>query len=103
MRRVGAVVAMVLVAGCAAPPAPVRPDRATVCATQLTYWAGEDLRGADSGFDYQEMGLTSEQNDALTTIVEAARTRGVTAVDAGVADMARDACLRLAAQPSSGF
>jgi hypothetical protein len=73
-----------LVAGCgsappAAPPAPpptAAPDPVAVCTTQLTYWAGEELRGApDSGFDYQEMGLTHAQSDALDTLVAEARAQ----------------------------
>ncbi len=61
------------------------------------YWAGEELRGTDGGFDYQEMGLDSGQNDALTAIVAAAHKQGPSVVGG----MARDACVRLAAGPPS--
>lgn len=94
---------LLLAGGCAAappsvpPPAPALPDPVTACTSQLVYWVGEELRGTDGGFDYQEMGLNSGQNDALTTIVAAARKQGPSVVDG----MARDACVRLAAEPSS--
>lgn len=61
------------------------------------HWAGEELRGTDQGFDYQEMGLDSGQNDALTIIVAAARKQGPSVVQG----MAHDACVRLAAEPAS--
>ncbi|WP_232664122.1 hypothetical protein [Pseudonocardia sp. TRM90224] len=85
----------------AAPPAPQfppPPDPVTVCIGQLEYWAGEQLRGApDQGFDYQHMGLTSQQADALALIVERARAEG-----AGViTPMAREACDRIGAGPTT--
>ena len=44
----------------AAAPTTAPPNPITVCTNQLTYWAGEQLRGApDVGFDYQHMGLTA--------------------------------------------
>ena len=94
---------VVAVGGCAAAPAPAPPrfpplpDPVTACTSQLVHWAGEELAGTDKGFDYQEMGLNSGQNDALTAIVAAARKQGPSVVPG----MARDACVRLAAEPSS--
>jgi len=99
---------LLLAAGCSAaaePPAPPattappRPDPVAACVTQLTYWAGEQLRGApDQGYDYQHMGLTADQNDALDAIVEVARRDGPGVVDG----LVRDACTRLATGPTSG-
>ena len=94
---------LLLAGGCAAAPAPAPaqfpplPDPVTACTSQLVYWAGEELRDADRGYDYQEMGLNSGQNDALTAIVAAARTQGPSVVEG----MAHDACVRLAAGPPS--
>ena len=95
---------VVAVGGCAAAPAapapprfPPLPDPVTACTSQLVHWAGEELRGADDGYDYQEMGLNSGQNDALTAIVAAARKQGPPVVEG----MAHDACARLAAGPTS--
>jgi hypothetical protein len=103
--RAGAAALLVAVGGCAAAPAagpatpafPPLPDPVTACTSQLVHWAGEELRDADRGYDYQEMGLDSQQNDALAAIVAAARKQGPSVVDG----MARDACARLAAQPPS--
>jgi hypothetical protein len=78
-------------------PSPPLPDPVTACTSQLTYWAGEQLRGADAGYDYQEMGLTSAQNDALRVIVDRARGEGASTVTR----MAHDACVRLPTQPAS--
>lgn len=103
------VAVALLLAGCGAGPAaptdPVQPSTAStpprdpveVCAGGLVYWAGEQLRGApDKGFDYQHMGLTGEENNALEEIVARAKVEG-----AGVVDrLAREACARLATQPS---
>jgi hypothetical protein len=78
-----------------------RPDPVAACASQLTYWAGEELRGApDAGFDYQEMGLTGAQSDALDTLVEQARALGPDLPQGWVAARARALCTDLAAQPS---
>lgn len=94
-----AIVPLAAVA-CAAPaPQPARPDPVQVCTNQLTYWAGEQLRGApDQGYDYQHMGLTSDQNDALDAVVAAARRDGPGVVDG----LVRDACTRLSAGPVNG-
>jgi hypothetical protein len=49
-------------------------DPVTACTTQLTYWAGEMLRGApDHGGDYQHMGLTSTSYEELLALVANAR------------------------------
>lgn len=79
-----------------APPSPL-PDPVTVCTNQLTYWTGEQLRGTDAGYDYQEMGLTSAQNDALGVIVDRARAEGASKIPG----MVHDACVHLSTQPSS--
>jgi hypothetical protein len=98
--------AVALVTGCApsAAPAPTvaaspSPDPVSACADQLTYWAGEELRGApDAGYDYQEMGLTSAQYDALTTLVDEARAQPGLPPD-WVPNRARALCTQIAAQP----
>jgi hypothetical protein len=88
-----------------APPVPTTsapPDPVAVCTTQLTYWAGEDLRGdADGSFDYQHRGLTSEQNDALTALVEQARAQGWSPQQ--LAERARAACVGVVAGNPTGF
>ena len=72
-----------------------------VCTNQLTYWAGEQLRGApDIGFDYQHMGLTAAQADALRDLVERARAQGPDLPVDWVPTQARAACTEIAAQPS---
>ena len=77
----------------------------TACTNQLVYWAGEQLRGADDGGDYQHHGLSSEQNDALTVIVEDAQAKGSALPPDQVPREARAACTRIvAANPTpSGF
>jgi hypothetical protein len=98
---------LLLAAGCtaaepAAAPATTalpRPDPVAACVTQLTYWADAELRGApDQGYDYQHMGLTADQKDALDAVVEAARRDGPGVVER----LIRDACTRLATGPTSG-
>jgi hypothetical protein len=97
---------VLVLAACAPAPAPaapttVPPDPITVCTNQLTYWAGEQLRGArDVGFDYQHMGLTAAQADALRSLVERARAQGPSLPADWVAEQARAACTEIAAQPS---
>jgi hypothetical protein len=98
--------AVALVAGCAPPAAPAptvaaspSPDAVSACANQLTYWAGEELRGApDAGYDYQEMGLTSAQSDALGTLVDEARAQPTRPPD-WLPNRARALCAQIAAQP----
>lgn len=111
----GFAVAGSVVAGCSEAPPPsvpstpvaaaARPDAVTACTAQLVYWAGEQLRGADDGGDYQHHGLTSEQNDALAAIVADAQARGPALPPDQVPRAARAACARLvAANPTpSGF
>jgi hypothetical protein len=104
-----------LIVGCGTGPAPTpvppaalpatspqpRPDLVATCANQLTYWAGEELRSApDAGFDYQEMGLTGAQSDALDTLVEQARALGPDRPQDWLSSRARALCTDLAAQPS---
>ena len=100
--------AAVLLAGCAGPPpaappppsTPPAPDPVTVCTDQLVYWAGEQLRGApDGGFDYQEMGLSGAQADALSDLVDDARAQGPDLAPDRVPSRARELCTRIAAQP----
>jgi hypothetical protein len=111
-RGVIAALAAAVLAGCApaaspqAPPpaaAPATtppPDPVTVCANQLTYWAGEELRGApDAGFDYQEMGLSHAQFDALDTLVAQARSQSLP--PDRLAARARELCTAIVAQPRS--
>ncbi len=98
-RSVAALLVLGAAVGCApAPPtaAAPPPDPAEVCARQLGYWAEQQLRGADGGFDYQEMGLSSRQNDALQVVVDRARAQGPSAVPA----LARAECRRLSTEPS---
>ncbi|HZG92828.1 MAG TPA: hypothetical protein VEZ42_21665 [Pseudonocardia sp.] len=81
----------------AAPPEPV-----AVCTNQLTYWAGEDLRGEDgAGFDYQHRGLSSEQNDALIALVEQARAGAWSPQQLTTA--ARTACEAVVAADPTGY
>ena len=81
-----------------APPTP--PDPIAVCTNQLTYWAGEQLRGApDAGLDYQEMALTSAQADALAVLVDEARAQGPGRAPDWVPRRARALCTQIAAQP----
>jgi hypothetical protein len=103
-----------LLVGCASgspptPPVPsapataaaaASPDPVTVCANQLVYWAGEQLRGApDGGLDYQEMGLTSAQADALGTLVDQARAQGPGRAAGFVPARARELCTQIVARP----
>lgn len=110
MRRDRAALAIAVAAvltGCApapapAPAAPPPPDPVTVCTNQLTYWAGEQLRGApDGGLDYQEMGLTGAQSAALATLVDQTRAQGPGRSPGWVADRARALCTELATRPPS--
>ena len=84
-------------------PTPTRADPVTACTNQLVYWAGVDLRGEDDGGDYQHRGLTSEQYEALRTIVADAQARGAARPDDQVERQARVACERIATLPPSGF
>lgn len=78
-----------------------RPDPVAACADQLTYWAGEELRGGpDAGFDYQEMGLTGAQFDVLDTLVDEARALGPDRPADWVSGRARALCTEIAAQPA---
>ncbi|GAA0647094.1 hypothetical protein GCM10010174_82890 [Kutzneria viridogrisea] len=110
-RRAGAAVALVLAAaGCAGGTEPAAPttttttavDAVTACTNQLAYWAREALRNArDTGLDYQEMGLSGDQYDALLALLGKARELGAQATPNWIAEQARAACTRLAAAPST--
>jgi Spy/CpxP family protein refolding chaperone len=103
--------------GCAAgaaPPAapaatpaatPTRADPVTACTNQLVYWVGAQLRGEDDGGDYQHHGLTSEQDDAVQTIVAEAKDKGAALPPDQITRQAHSACERIVASPSwgSGF
>jgi hypothetical protein len=83
-------------------PSPPPPDPLTVCTNQLVYWAGQDLAGADGeGYDYQHRGLSSEQNDALTHLVEQARAGSWSPEQ--LAEQARTACEPIAAAQPEGY
>jgi hypothetical protein len=86
-------------------PTPTRADPVTACTNQLVYWAGAQLRGEDDGGDYQHHGLSSEQNDALQSIVAEAQAKGPALPADQVVRQARSACERIATSPSwgSGF
>ncbi len=69
---------------------------------QLVYWAGENLRRApDQAYDYQHMGLTSEQYDELRKIEKAARALQAKGKlpPTWVRDRSREACTRILAAP----
>ena len=85
-----------------APTTSAPPDPVAVCTNQLTYWAGEDLRGEDgAGFDYQHRGLSSEQNDALIALVERARAGAWSPQQLTTA--ARTACEAVVAADPTGY
>lgn len=101
------VAGAVLAAACSAPagppptatPAPTpTPDPVAACVTKLSHWADVQLHGGpDSGLDYQEMGLSGAENEALRQIVQRAGPGGENAVE----PLARDACRQLAAHPDA--
>jgi hypothetical protein len=99
------VASAVLAAACSAPagpppaPAPTTtPDPVAACVTKLSHWADVQLHGGpDSGLDYQEMGLSGAENEALRQIVQRAGPGGENAVE----PLARDACRQLAAHPDA--
>ena len=103
-----AVVAAALLGGCAAgsptvpapPSRPPAPDPVTICTNQLSYWATEQLRGApDGGLDYQEMGLSGAQADALVVLVDEARAQGPGLPAGWVPHRARELCTEIVAHP----
>ena len=78
------------------------PPAVAGCAHQLSYWAQEALRqGDDTGLDYQEMGLSDAQNEALRVLLERAHKPGIRATPAWVEAEAKTACRRLARIPST--
>lgn len=96
---------VVVLTACAAPPAAPpppaptpTPDPVAQCVTKLKHWAGVQMHGGpDSGLDYQEMGLSGAEYQALNEIVKRAGPGG----DAAVEPLARDACSQLAAHPDA--
>lgn len=97
---------LVAVAGCAAPvpAAPAAPDPVTRCVDQLLYWAPQDLGEApDQGFDdYQQRGLSTQQNTALRTLVAAAAALGPDRAPGFLAERARELCAALGPEPTGG-
>jgi hypothetical protein len=101
------VTAGALAAACAGPatapipstpqPSPT-PDPVAACVAKLTHWADVQIQGGpDSGLDYQEMGLSGAEYQALNEIVKRAGPAGTTAVG----PLVRDACTQLAAHPDA--
>jgi hypothetical protein len=77
---------------------PTLADPLTACTTQLTYWAGEILRGApDQGGDYQHMGLTSTSYEELLALVANARQQQPSVSPAWLEEQARVGCQRVVA------
>lgn len=102
-----AVLALALVAGCgapAAPAAPPGPDPVVRCVTQLLYWAPQDLGEApDQGFDdYQQRGLSTQQNTALRTLVAEAAALGPDRPAGFLERRARELCAALGPEPTRG-
>lgn len=95
------VLGLLLVAGCAAPAAPVAvssaaPPRDPVvqCADRLLYWLDRIRTNPDaSGLDYQEMGLTGAEFEELTKLEELPAGAGLPTAEATAA------CARLEALP----
>jgi hypothetical protein len=96
------------VAGCAGgreTPSPTTVstvDAVASCTTQLVYWTEDILGNArDDGLDYQEMGLTGDQYEALQALVDEARKHqsGGTVPPDWLRDQAKAACAKLAAAP----
>ena len=78
-------------------PAPT-PDPVAACVAKLTHWADVQIQGGpDSGLDYQEMGLSGAEYQALNEIVKRAGPAGTGAVG----PLVRDACTQLAAHPDA--
>ncbi|MDT7553590.1 MAG: hypothetical protein QOI16_2126 [Pseudonocardiales bacterium] len=106
--RVAAVIVMAgtLAAACGqaavSPPSTPQPsptpDPVAACVVKLTHWADAQIQGGpDSGLDYQEMGLSGAENQALNEIVKRAGAAGTSAVG----PLVRDACTQLAAHPDA--
>jgi hypothetical protein len=101
------VTAGTLAAACAgqtavSPPSTLQPsptpDPVAACVVKLTHWADVQIQGGpDSGLDYQEMGLSGAENQALNEIVKRAGPAGTSAVG----PLVRDACTQLAAHPDA--
>jgi hypothetical protein len=80
---IAVLTAGVLMAGCssaesAAPSGPdttrlPEPDPVVVCTNQLDYWVPQQLAGAKTEFDYQEMALTGDQYDVLRDLAKEIR------------------------------
>lgn len=70
---------------------------------QLQYWAQQSLGNAkDTGLDYQEMGLSGDQYDALRALLDEARKQpSGRATPSWLLDQAKASCARLAAKPKS--
>jgi hypothetical protein len=97
-RRLSAAVLLVLT-GCSQHQTSPAMDR---CVHQLSYWTQEVLRSPkDSGLDYQEMGLSDEQYEALRSLLDQARQPGAPPTPEWVAARAATACAKLARTPAS--
>ncbi len=111
-RRLIALAALAL-AGCAsapqaAAPAPTTtttppPDPVAVCANQLDYWVGQRLQGVTDTYEYQAMGLTGEQYEALIPLSdEAVRRRDAGQLPSGwVREQATTTCRVVVAKESA--
>jgi hypothetical protein len=72
------------------------------CAHQLSYWALEALRSSkDTGLDYQAMGLSGQQYEALRALLEQARRPGVRPTPDWVETRAKTACAKLPRSPAT--
>ncbi|MGQ0837789.1 hypothetical protein [Actinokineospora sp.] len=79
------------------------PDPVEVCANQLDYWVGQRLQGVSDTYEYQAMGLTGDQYEALLPLSdEAVRQRDAGTLPAGwVRQEATTLCRGIVAEESA--